>query len=137
MVWDDRLQARLVMASQRWFGLVWAGGDKILDWGSGSAWCCIKNRLWLSHGFALRWLVFGFGVLLLVMRCMACMLRRIRLRVCRLCLFQLGGLVLLLCFVCTNGMLVGRAAVLLVLVGRSVCRVRCVGVSFSRAFGLG
>jgi hypothetical protein len=60
---------------------------------------------------------------------MACMLQRIRLRVCRLCLLRLGGLVRLLCFVCTNGMVVGRAVVRLVLVGRSVCRVRFVGVS--------
>ena len=60
---------------------------------------------------------------------MACMLRRIRLRVCRLCLLRLGGLVLLLGFVCTNGRWVGRVVVLLVLVGRPVCRVRFVGVS--------
>ena len=65
--------------------------------------------------------------------CMACMLQRIRLLLFRLCLIQQGGLVLLLCCVCTNGTTVGRAVVLLVLVCRSLCRVRLVCVSCSRA----
>ena len=107
------------------------------DWGSGSAWCCIKNCLWLCHGFALRWLVFGFGRLLRARCCMVCNWQRIRRRVCRLGLFRLGGLVLWLCCDDTNGRWVGRAVVLLVLFCRSVCRVRFVCVSFSRAFGLG
>jgi len=65
--------------------------------------------------------------------CMVCMLQRIRLLLFRLCLIRLGGLVLLLCCVCTNDTMVGRAVVQRVLVCRSLCRVRLVCVSCSRA----
>jgi Lon protease-like protein len=79
--------------------------------------------------FVLRLQVFCFGMLRLERSCMVYMLRRIRLLVIHRGRSQRGDLTRLLGCAGTNGMLGCLLVVRLLLVCRSVCRVRCVGVS--------